>query len=115
MGICILSFIGVRFLRRVKTLSGSGQMPESEIRPLLKRLGESITETLSNSPEIHNRIQEIRDAGYEIFLAVETKVGFCSANGESHKTDTGKNETPACLNLTEYDVNFLKSLKIAIN
>ncbi|MDR0311833.1 MAG: hypothetical protein LBJ21_09625 [Acidobacteriota bacterium] len=90
-------------------------MPESEIRPLLKRLGESISETLTNSPEIHNCIREIRDAGYEVFLAVETKIGFCSANDENHKTDVCENETPASLNLTEYDINFLKTLKIAIS
>lgn len=90
-------------------------MPESEIRPLLERLGESINETLSNSPEIHQRIQEIRNAGYEVFLAVETKIGFCSANGKSPKADPVENEKSSYLNLTDLDAKFLKSLKIAIN
>ena len=90
-------------------------MPESELLSLLKRLGESINETLSNAPEIHDRIREIRDAGYEVFLAIETKIGFCSANGERSKADAGENEKPVCVNLTEYDAKFLKSLKIAIN
>jgi len=94
---------------------GSGPMPESEIRSLLKRLGESINETFSNSPEIHERIREIRNAGYEVFLTVETKIGFCSADGESRKTDAVENENPACLNLTDQDAKFLKSMKIAIN
>jgi len=90
-------------------------MPESEMRSLLKRLGESINKTLSNSPEIHDRIHEIRAAGYEVFLAVETKIGFCSASGENRKTDTCEHEKPASPDLTEYDAKFLKSLKIAIN
>jgi hypothetical protein len=90
-------------------------MPESEIKSLLKRLGESINEALSNSPEIHDRIREIRDAGYEVFLAVETKIGFCSASGESKSPGADENEDTTCLNLTEYDAKFLKSLKISTN
>jgi len=90
-------------------------MSESEIKSLLKRLGEAINEAFSDSPEIHNRIQEIRDAGYEIFLAIETRIGFRSVNGESRKASVGENENPESLNLTEYDTKFLKSLKITIN
>ena len=90
-------------------------MSESEIKSLMKSLGESINETLSDSPEIHKRIQEIRDAGYEIFIAVETRIGFCPANEESRKTSAVENETPGGLRLTEYDAKFLKSLKIAVN
>jgi len=91
-------------------------MPEeSEIRTLLKRLGDSVNETLSNSSEIHERIREIRNAGYEVFITIETKIAFCSANKESYKKGDGENEKPACMNLTEHDAKFLKSLKIAIN
>ena len=90
-------------------------MPEPEIKALLKRLGESVNETLSNSTEIHDCIREIRNAGYEVFLSIETKIGFCSANGEDGKTDINENEKPINLKLTEYDAKFLKTLKIAIN
>ena len=89
-------------------------MPEPEIRSLLKRLGESINKALSNSPEIHDRIQEIRGTGYEVFLAVETKIGLYSASGENRKTGADEHEKPACSDMTEYDAKFLKSLKIAI-
>ena len=51
-------------------------MPESEIKRLMKHLGESINETLADSPKINERIQEIRDAGYEVFLVIEAKIGF---------------------------------------
>ena len=92
-------------------------MLESEIKLLLKNLGESINETLSDSSEIHKRIQEIRDAGYEIFITIETKIGFCSVSEESctANVSTLENENPVCLNLTEYDTKFLKSLKISVN
>ena len=90
-------------------------MPESEIKVLLKRLGESVNKTLSNSPEIHDCIREIRNAGYEVFLSVETKIGFCSTSGEDSRVDIGENEKPMHLKLTEYDAKFLKTLKIAID
>ena len=90
-------------------------MTESEIKTLLKRLGESINETLSNSPEVHERIREIRNAGYEIFLTVETRIGYCCANEESPNTGDGEDEQPTRLNYTEYDAKFLKTLKIAIS
>jgi len=90
-------------------------MQESEIKILLKKLGESINETLSNSPEIHESIREIRNAGYEVFLSIETKIGFCSAKAESRKTDMNENENQIFSKMTEYDAKFLKTLKIAIN
>jgi len=89
-------------------------MHESEIKSLLKRLGESINETFSNSPEIHDQIREIRDAGYEIFLSVETKIGYCLAKEEKRKNIV-ENKQPECLNFNEYDTKFLKTMKIAVN
>ena len=89
-------------------------MHESEIKPLLKRLGESINEAFSNSPEIHDCIREIRDAGYEIFLSVETKIGYYHASEENHKT-VDENKQPECLKFNEYDAKFLKTMKIAVN
>jgi hypothetical protein len=90
-------------------------MPEPEIKILLKRLGESINEILSSSPEIHDRIREIKDAGYEVFLTVETKIGYYSENEKNCKTIVDENEKQECPNFTKYDAKFLKTLKIAIN
>jgi len=44
-------------------------MPETEIKRLMKHLGESINETLSESPKINERIQEIREADMRYFLS----------------------------------------------
>ena len=51
-------------------------MAEAEIRRLMKSLGETINETLSDSPKINEAIQNIRDAGYEVFLIIEATIGF---------------------------------------
>ena len=89
-------------------------MPEAEIKRLMKHLGESINETLAESPRINERIQEIRDAGYEIFLVIEAKIGFSRKGMEENETNISPDE-PVRLHITPDDVKFLKSLKISID
>jgi hypothetical protein len=87
-------------------------MPEAEIKRLMKHLGESINETLAESPKINERIQEIRDAGYEVFLAIEAKIGFSRKDLEEGELKTPQDE-PVRLQITPDDAKFLKSLKIS--
>jgi len=87
-------------------------MPEAEIKRLMKNLGESINETLAESPRINERLQEIRDAGYEIFLVIEAKIGFSRKGVEEAESGTGSEE-PVRLRITHEDAKFLKSLKIS--
>jgi hypothetical protein len=88
-------------------------MAETEIKRLMKNLGESINETLAESPKIDKSIQEIRDAGYEIFLVIEAKIGF-SRKGKGESENIASNE-PVRLRITPDDAKFLKSLKISID
>lgn len=87
-------------------------MMESEIKHLMKHLGESINETLADSPKINERLQEIRDAGYEVFLVIEAKIGFSRKEHEDLEASTVSNG-PVRLLITPDDAKFLKSLKIA--
>jgi hypothetical protein len=87
-------------------------MPEAEIKRLMKHLGESINETLAESPKINERIQEIRDAGYEVFLSIEAKIGFSRKDLEDGKIKVPPDE-PVRLQITADDAKFLKSLKIS--
>lgn len=77
-------------------------MPESEIRNLVRQLGASIDETLSESPKINESIRVIRAAGYEVFLSVEARV-------------EARERERVHLRITEEDAKFLKSLKIAVD
>ena len=88
-------------------------MPEAEIKRLMKNLGESINETLAESPRINERIQEIRNAGYEVFLVIEAKIGFGRKGLEENEASVS-HEEPVRLRINSDDVKFLKSLKIAI-
>jgi hypothetical protein len=89
-------------------------MPETEIKQLMKHLGESINETLAESPKINERIQEIRDAGYEVFLVIEAKVGFSRKGKEDGEIASSSPEAPVQLRITPEDAKFLKSLKISV-
>jgi hypothetical protein len=92
-------------------------MPEAEIKRLMKNLGESINETLSESPKINEAIQNIRDTGYEVFLIIEATIGFNrKGKGENETISTPvKIDDPVRLRITTEDAKFLKSLKIAID
>jgi hypothetical protein len=88
-------------------------MPDAEIKRLMKNLGDSINETLAESPKINECIQEIRDSGYETFLVIEAKIGF-SRNDNSEQASSLPDE-PVQLRITQDDAKFLKSLKIAVD
>lgn len=90
-------------------------MPETEIKRLMKHLGESINETLAESPKINERIHEIRDAGYEVFLVIEAKIGFSRKDKGEGESDSTASEEPVRLRITPEDAKFLKSLKIAVD
>ena len=88
-------------------------MPETEIKLLLKQLGESINETLADSPKIEERLQEIRHAGYEVYLVIEAKIGF-SRKDKEEAVDSAVCAGPVQLKITPQDAKFLKSLNISI-
>ena len=90
-------------------------MSETDIKRLMKHLGESINETLADSPKINERIQEIRDAGYEVFLVIEAKIGFSRKGKEDGEPIPASTSEPVRLRITPEDAKFLKSLKIAVD
>lgn len=92
-------------------------MAEAEINRLMKSLGQSINDTLGDSPKINESIQNIRDAGYEVYLVIEAKIGF---NRKAQTDDESppppvKCEEAARLRITPDDAKFLKSLKISVD
>jgi hypothetical protein len=90
-------------------------MPDAEIKLLMKHLGETINETLADSPKINERIQDIRDAGYEIFLVIEAKIGFSRKNKDEGEENERLINGPIKLKITPEDVKFLKTLKISVD
>jgi hypothetical protein len=86
-------------------------MSETDIKILVKQLGESINETLADSPKINERIKEIKASGYEVFLIIEAKIEF---SRKAEKGDeTAHTDAPTRLQITQEDAKFLKTLRIS--
>jgi hypothetical protein len=87
-------------------------MSETEIRRLMKQLGESINETLADSPKINESIKDIRNSGYEIFLIIEAKISVSPAALAGGEATVSKESVH--LRITPDDAKFLKSLMISV-
>jgi hypothetical protein len=62
-------------------------------------------------------IQAIRDAGYEVYLIIEAKIGFNRKGKGDDETisSSQKPDEPVRLRITNEDAKFLKSLKISVD
>jgi len=88
---------------------------DDNLKQLMKDLGAAINDALSESEDISEAIQNVRNAGYDVFLVLEATIGF----NKRSKAENGE-EVPALttsdakLQVTSQDLKFLRSLKISI-
>jgi NADPH:quinone reductase-like Zn-dependent oxidoreductase len=90
---------------------------DDNLKQLMKELGAAINDALSDSEEISEAIQNMRNAGYDVFLVLEATIGF----NKRSKTEQGGESTAAGLKsgemklkVTAQDLKFLRSLKISV-
>ena len=97
-----------------------GVFVNSQLKRLIKELGEAINGSLSESEQIAQVIAKIKDEGYDIFLVLEATIGF------NHRDEEGRAPAPELVGLrrknadpeftiTAHDVRFLKSLRISVD
>jgi hypothetical protein len=86
------------------------------LRKLVQKLGEAIHESVSESEHIAGVVQDIRKQGFDVLLMLEATIGLNEVEQqpvaalEPSKAQTQEgNET-----FTAQDLNFLRSLRIAI-
>ena len=90
---------------------------DDNLKKLMKDLGAAINETLSDSSGISEAIQNVRDAGYDVFLVLEATIGFNRRSSEEGE----EGAEPAVLRgdielkVNAQDMKFLKSLKIRVD
>ena len=106
---------------------------DDQLKRLLRELGHAINDTVGDSERIADAIAGIRASGYEIVLKLDATIGL--ARRESHSARMTNNDrrfleslhiqvdheasleeersAPRQIEMTQQDVNFLKSLKIA--
>jgi len=94
----------------------------TQLKRLIKELGEAINSSLSESEQIAQVIARIKEEGYDIFLVLEATIGF---NRQDQDEDTRahspelvgsrrKSADPE-FTITAHDVRFLKSLRISVD
>src|SRR5258707_15251683 len=89
---------------------------DDNLKQLMKELGAAINDALSDSEEISEAIQNVRNAGYDVFLVLEATIGF----NRRSKTEGGEEIAGGLksgemkLKVTSQDLKFLRSLKISV-
>lgn len=89
---------------------------DDNLKHLIKELGAAINDALSESAGISDAIQNVKNAGYDVFLVLEATIGFNKKPGTDPVTeaaDSVSNED-AQLRVTGQDLKFLRSLKISV-
>src|SRR5713101_2400440 len=87
------------------------------LREMLKELGQAINESISGSGRVHDSIQRIRDAGYNLYMVLDVKVGV-KKEGRGRRNAGDRPEQPssdeerAAFRMNMKDLHFLKSVGI---
>jgi hypothetical protein len=87
---------------------------DEKLKDLIKELGTAINDALSESRPISDAIQNVRDAGYDVFLVLEATIGFNRRPETSAAEAAASEDGDAKLRVTSQDLKWLKSLKISV-
>jgi hypothetical protein len=84
------------------------------LRGLIQQLGEAIHESVSESEQISDVVQDIRKQGFDVLLMLEATIGLNEVEQPPApapaKTEDGEGGEP----FSAQDVHFLRSLRISI-
>jgi hypothetical protein len=93
----------------------------SRLKNLIRLLGEAIHESVSESEHIAGVVQDIRKQGFDVLLMLEATIGLNEVEQQPAALPAPKSEDVTAEDaakvegpFTSSDVNFLRSLRIAI-
>lgn len=66
---------------------------DDKIKQLLRELGTAINESISGSDEVNRQIQKLRDAGYELHVALDATIGLNRTGEEPDDRISGLSTT----------------------
>ena len=88
---------------------------DPQFKRLIRELGAAINDSLSDSERVAQILEEIREAGYDLFLVLELTVGY-NRRGETsiihRERIQADSDNTFQGRLTQQDAAFLKSLRI---
>jgi hypothetical protein len=92
-----------------------GMELDENLKELLKNLGQAINESVGESEKVAEAINEIHEAGYDVFMVLEATIGFHRREEEESAEPSQIRNLPSGeLTLTSQDAQFLKSLRIRL-
>ena len=87
-----------------------------KLRKLVQQLGEAIHESVSESTQIAGVVADIRREGFEVLLMLEATIGLNEIEEQPEGAiESEESESAAPGTFTAQDLNFLKSLRIAVS
>lgn len=84
-----------------------------KVKNLIKKLGEAIHESVSESEDIAVVVKNIREQGFDVLLMLEATIGLNEVTEDSAETVEAAEEVTEGP-FTTHDLNFLKSLRISL-
>ena len=87
---------------------------DDNLKQLIQELGAAINDALSESNGINEAIQNVKNAGYDVFLVLEATIGFNKKPIEAAIETAVVQAEDAQLKVTGQDLKFLRSLKISV-
>ena len=98
---------------------------DERLKDLMQELGNAINESLSESERISSAIDQIKVAGYEVFLVLEATIGFNKRDEDAEAPESEGDEIPKVtmrefqtagkIKWTSQDQKFLRALKITVD
>jgi|SRR5688572_12140169 len=101
----------------VRWVRGRFQL-DDKLKDLIRELGAAINDALSESGQISDALQNVRNAGYDVFLVLEATIGFnkrpANVEGSVELDPAAVPSGTAKLKVTSHDLKWLQSLKISV-
>jgi uncharacterized protein (UPF0335 family) len=85
---------------------------ESEMKDLIQELERAINEAISESDRVSAIVGDMKDAGYDVCLLLETTVALTALKSARREAAAEAPDLDICF--TEQDQKFLEDLKIAV-
>ena len=83
------------------------------VKNLIRKLGEAIHESVSESEHIAGVVKNIRDQGFDVMLMLEATIGLNQVEAESGAPLESSSHDQSS-EFTSNDLSFLKSLRISL-
>ena len=84
-----------------------------KVKNLIKKLGEAIHESVSESEDIAGVVKNIREQGFDVLLMLEATIGLNEVTEDPAESADATDEVTEGP-FTSHDLTFLKSLRISL-